>query len=67
MPLAASQRSHHRSRVMWLRREPNNRSKSTHLKHFSASQHKSPSDSEDFPVLIQPDFLMDFLSESAQE
>jgi hypothetical protein len=52
---------------MWLRREPNNRSKSTHLKHFSASQHKSPSESEDFPVPIQPDFLMDFLSESAQE
>jgi hypothetical protein len=55
-PPAASQRSHHRSCVMWLRREPNNRSKPTHLKYFSTPQHKSPSESEDFPVLIQPNF-----------
>jgi len=52
---------------MWRRREPNNRSKPTHLKYFSTSQRKSPSESEDFPVLIQPNFPMDFLSESAQE
>ena len=39
-PPAASQRSHHRSCVMWLRREPNNRSKPTHLKYFRASQYK---------------------------
>ena len=59
-PPAASQRSHHRSCVMWLRREPNNRSKPTHLKSFSATQHKSPSESKNFPVLIQPNFLMVF-------
>jgi hypothetical protein len=52
---------------MRLRREPNNRLKPTHLKYFSASQRQSPSGSEDFPVLIQPNFLMDFLSETAQE
>ena len=62
-PPAASQRSHHRSRVMRLRREPNNRSKPTHLKSFSATQRQSPSESEGFPVLIQPNFLMDFLSD----
>ena len=55
-PPAASQRSHHRSCVMWLRREPNNRSKPTHLKSFSATQRQSPSESEDFSVLIQPNF-----------
>ena len=55
-PPAASQRSHHRSCVMWLRREPNNRSKPTHLKYFSASQRKSPSEFEDFSALIQPNF-----------
>jgi hypothetical protein len=42
-------------------------SKPTHLKYFRASQRKSPSESEDFPVLIQPNFLNDFLSESVQE
>ena len=59
--------SHHRSCVMWLRREPNNRSKPTYLKYFSASQRQSPSESEDFLILIQPNFLIDFLSESIQE
>ena len=48
---------------MWLRREPNNRSKPTHLKSFSATQRQPSSESEDFPVLIQPNFLMDFLSD----
>jgi len=43
------------------RREPNNRSKPIHLKYFSTSQRQSPNESEDFPVLIQPNFLMDFL------
>jgi hypothetical protein len=52
--------SHHRSCVMWLRREPNNRSKSTHLKSFSATQRQSPSESENFPVLIQPNFCLIF-------
>jgi hypothetical protein len=55
-PLFFDQRSHHRSCVMWLRREPNNRSKPTHLKSFSATQRQSPSESEDFSVLIQPNF-----------
>jgi hypothetical protein len=48
---------------MRLRREPNNRSKPTHLKSFSATQRQPSSESEDFPVLIQPNFLMDFLSD----
>jgi hypothetical protein len=48
---------------MRLRREPNNRSKPTHLKYFRTPQRQSPSESEVFPVLIQPNFLMDFLSD----
>ena len=55
-PPAASQRSHHRSCVLWRRREPNNGSKPTHLKSFSAIQRQSPSEAENFPVLIQPNF-----------
>ena len=47
-PPAASQRSHHRSRVMRLRREPNNRSKPTHLKYFSATQRQPSSESKVF-------------------
>jgi len=52
---------------MRLRREPNNRSKPTHLKYFNATQRKSSSEFSEFSVLIKPDFLIDFLSESAQE
>ena len=52
---------------MWLRREPNNRSKPTNLASIRVSQRESPGEFCDFYALIMPDFLMDFLSELVEE
>ena len=59
-PQAASQRSHHRSRVMWLRREPNNRSKPPISPSMSINPREHPGQTRPFAIRIKPDFSDEF-------
>jgi hypothetical protein len=52
--------SHHRSRVMWLRREPNNRSKPPISLSISVNPREHSGKTRPFAVRIKPDFSDEF-------
>ena len=52
--------SHHRSRVMWLRREPNNRSKPPISPSMSVNPREHPGQTRPFTVRIKLDFSDEF-------